>query len=88
MRKSPHFQGIARFTYLIRDRDAKFTAAFDAVFASIGMTTLPIAPQAPKMNAYAEQYEDSLGFHSPYRLHAISIWILIPSMRPATREKR
>jgi putative transposase len=45
-----------RFTYLIRDRDAKFTAAFDAVFASIGMTTLPIAPQAPRMNAYAERF--------------------------------
>jgi hypothetical protein len=45
-----------RFTYLIRDRDAKFTAAFDAVFASIGIRTLPIAPQAPRMNAYAERF--------------------------------
>jgi putative transposase len=45
-----------RFTYLIRDRDAKFTAAFDAVFASIGITVLPIAPQAPRMNAYAERF--------------------------------
>src|SRR5512140_113005 len=36
-----------RFTYLIRDRDAKFTAAFDAVFASIGTTALPTAPRRP-----------------------------------------
>jgi putative transposase len=46
----------SRFTYLIRDRDTKFTAAFDAVFASIGITVLPIAPQAPRMNAYAERF--------------------------------
>jgi putative transposase len=45
-----------RFTYLVRDRDAKFTAAFDAVFASIAITTLPIAPQAPRMNAIAERF--------------------------------
>jgi putative transposase len=45
-----------RFTYLIRDRDAKFTAAFDAVFTSIGTAILPIAPQAPRMNAYAERF--------------------------------
>jgi putative transposase len=45
-----------RFTYLIRDRDAKFTAAFDAVFTSIGTAILPIAPQAPKMTAYAERF--------------------------------
>ncbi|HEY6315924.1 MAG TPA: integrase core domain-containing protein [Streptosporangiaceae bacterium] len=45
-----------RFTYLIRDRDAKFTAAFDAAFASIGITVLPTAPQAPRVNAYAEQF--------------------------------
>ena len=36
-----------QFTYLIRDRDTKFTTAFDAVFASIGITVLPIAPRAP-----------------------------------------
>ena len=34
-----------RFTHLIRDRDAKFTAAFDAVFGSIGISVLPAAPQ-------------------------------------------
>jgi integrase-like protein len=26
------------------------------VFASIGITVLPIAPQAPRMNAYAERF--------------------------------
>jgi hypothetical protein len=36
-----------RFTRLIRDRDAKFTAAFDAVFGSIGISVLLTAPQAP-----------------------------------------
>ena len=46
----------ARFTCLIRDRDAKFTAAFDTVYASIGIRTLPITPQAPRMNAYAERF--------------------------------
>ena len=45
-----------RFTYLVRDRDSKLTAAFNAVFASIGIRILPIAPQAPKMNAYAERF--------------------------------
>jgi len=45
-----------RFTRLIRDRDAKFTTAFDAVFSSIGISVLPTAPQAPRMNAYAERF--------------------------------
>ena len=48
-----------RFTHLIRDRDAKFTAAFDAVFASIGITVLPIAPQAPRMNSIMERWVGS-----------------------------
>ena len=33
-----------RFTHLVRDRDAKFTAAFDAVFTATGIT----APQSPR----------------------------------------
>jgi hypothetical protein len=45
-----------RFTRLIRDRDAKFTTAFDAGFSSIGISVLPTAPQAPRMNAYAERF--------------------------------
>jgi Integrase core domain/Homeodomain-like domain len=45
-----------RFTHLIRDRDAKFTAALDAVFGSIGISVLPAAPQAPRMNSYAERF--------------------------------
>ena len=48
------------FTRLIRDRDAKFTEAFDAVFTSIGIEILPTAPQAPRMNAYAERLIGSI----------------------------
>jgi hypothetical protein len=40
-----------RFTDLIRDRDAKFTTAFDAIFASIGIDVVLTAPQTPRMNA-------------------------------------
>ncbi|MEV6949851.1 integrase core domain-containing protein [Streptomyces sp. NPDC051172] len=44
------------FRYLLRDRDSRYTQAFDAVFTSENIEILKTAPQAPKMNAHAERF--------------------------------
>ena len=42
--------------FLIRDRDARFTRAFDDVFRSEGAEVLITPVQAPNANAYAERW--------------------------------
>jgi putative transposase len=48
--------GGRRFTHLIRDRDAKFTDAFDAVFSAIGIDIVKTVPQTRRLNAFAERF--------------------------------
>lgn len=47
---------VAQFTFLIRDRDAKFTSVFDAVFTSEAIRILRTPVRAPRANAIAERW--------------------------------
>lgn len=46
----------SRARFLIRDRDAKFTPAFDAVLTDAGITVVTSGVQMPRMNSLMERW--------------------------------
>ena len=51
---------VADLRHLIRDRDAKFAPAFDAVFAAVDIQIIETPPQAPRANAVCERMVGTL----------------------------
>ncbi len=47
---------------VMRDRDGKFTAAFDQVFKDRSIQVKPVGPQAPNLNAFVERWIQSLKY--------------------------
>ncbi|MDX6433823.1 MAG: putative transposase, partial [Streptosporangiaceae bacterium] len=47
-------------TFLVRDRDAKFTRVFDELFSSLGARVIRTPVRSPRANAIAERWVGSV----------------------------
>ncbi|WP_329538054.1 transposase (plasmid) [Streptomyces sp. NBC_01450] len=56
-------ENTGEFTHLVRDRDAKFTAVFDAVFVSEGINVTKIPPRSPHCDPHAEKILNDYARH-------------------------
>jgi putative transposase len=55
-REAERAAGASAWRFLVRDRDSKFTRAFDSVFTADGIQILKTPIQAPNANAFAERW--------------------------------
>ena len=64
------------FKFLIRDRDSKFTTAFDGVFAGNGTRVIKIPVRSPRANSYAERFVGTLRRECPDHVLILGEWHL------------
>ena len=60
VRAVDEISGTHRFKFFIRDRDSKFTAAFDLVLAGSGVRVITTPVRSPRANSFAERYGGTL----------------------------
>jgi transposase InsO family protein len=80
----------SKASFLTRDRDSKFTAAFDALLADAGLKVVTTGIRMPRMNAIMERWiqtcrhellDGTLIWNQSHLLHALSEFKIFP---PAT----